>query len=70
MFNNQPLDDVFKQLENIYAVEILYSNNDVRNKYFIGKFEKSEPVENVLMKLANLNGLKVFKNNNNYILKR
>jgi transmembrane sensor len=70
MFNNQSLDLVLDQLANLYDVKIVYSKADVKRKYFIGKFEKSESVENVLNQIAALNNLKVQKKADKFILSK
>jgi hypothetical protein len=70
MFNNQSLEQVFKLLENMYDVRILYSKSSVHNRYFIGKFEKSDSVENVLKQIAALNNLKLTKKNNKFIISK
>jgi ferric-dicitrate binding protein FerR (iron transport regulator) len=68
MFNNQSLRQVFEQLQNLYDVEILYSKKQINNKYFIGKFDKSDSIENVLKQITTLNNLRVDKKNNKFII--
>lgn len=70
MFNNQSLEQVFKQLENMYNVQILYSKREVYNRYFIGKFQKSDSVELVLKQIAALNNLKVTNKNSKFIISK
>ena len=70
MFNNQSLEHVFEQLENIYDIKILYSKKDVDKKYFIGKFERSVAVENVLKQIALVNNLKLHKQDDNFIISK
>ncbi len=70
MFNNQALGYVFDDLANMYNVEIVYSKKDVDNKYFIGKFDKSDSIETIIKQIAALNNLKVIKKNNRYIIKK
>jgi len=70
MFNNQALGYVFDDLANMYNVEIVYSKRDVYNKYFIGKFDKSDSIETIIKQIAALNNLKVIKKNNRYIIKK
>jgi transmembrane sensor len=70
MFNNQPLSDVFEQLMDMYQIEIIYSKKDVRKMYFIGKFGKSDSVENILKQIALLNNLKVSKDANRFIISK
>ena len=70
MFNNQPLAQVFKQLEEMYGVEILYSATDIEKMYFIGKFSKTDSVSNILKQIAALNNLTVTRQNNTYTISR
>ena len=66
MFNNESLANVFNQLQDIYNVKIEYSENDIRNMYFIGKFDKSLSVDSVLKEITTLNDLELIKDNNSY----
>lgn len=70
MFNNQSLAQVFDQLESMYSVKIIYSKKDVYNKYFIGKFNKSDSVEHILREIAALNHLKLTVNNDTFTIRR
>lgn len=69
MFNNQPLAQVFKQLEEMYGVEIVYSETDIQKMYFIGKFSKNDSVSNILKQIASLNNLTISVHNNKYTIK-
>ena len=68
MFNNQSLAQVFDQLEEMYGVTIIYTKKDIQHMYFIGKFNKSDSVENVLKQISTLNNLKVIKKKNQFII--
>jgi transmembrane sensor len=68
MFNNQPLAQVFKQLEEMYGVHISYSEKDIAKMYFIGKFSKNDSVSNILKQIAALNNLTVTKQSETYII--
>jgi transmembrane sensor len=68
MFNNQPLAQVFKQLEEMYGVHISYSEKDIEKMYFIGKFSKNDSVSNILKQIAALNNLTVTKQSETYII--
>ena len=68
MFNNQPLAQVFKQLEEMYGVEIVYAEAAIEKMYFIGKFSKNDSVSNILKQIAALNNLTITKQNNDYII--
>lgn len=70
MFNNQPLAQVFKQLEEMYGVEIVYAEADIQKMYFIGKFSKSDSVSAILKQIASLNNLTVIKQDNKFIISK
>jgi transmembrane sensor len=70
MFNNQPLAQVFKQLEELYGVDIVFAEKDLEKMYFIGKFSKTDSVGNILKQIAVLNNLTVSKQNNTYIISK
>lgn len=70
MFNNQPLGDVLDQLKAIYHVEIRYSREDVAGMTFIGKLDRTDTLEQVLSYLSKLNGLKLFRENNGYSIRK
>lgn len=70
MFNNQPLAQVFKQLEEMYGVKIVYSEKDVEKIYFIGKFSKTDSVNNILKQIATLNNLTVTRQHDSYIISK
>jgi hypothetical protein len=70
MFNNQPLAQVFKQLEEMYSVEIVYAEADIQKMYFIGKFSKSDSVSAILKQIASLNNLTVIKQDNKFIISK
>lgn len=70
MFNNRPLAEVLDQLQVFYNVRIVYTEKDVRKKYFIGQYESSEPLEKILKQIAVLNDLKLARLNEDFILSR
>lgn len=70
MFNNQPLPHVFEQLEELYNVRIDYNRNDFSNAYFIGRFEKTDSLEQILNNIAVLKKLRVHHTGNRYIITR
>ena len=70
MFNNQPLAQVFKQLEEMYGVEIVYEEADIQKMYFIGKFSKNDSVSTILNQIASLNNLTVTRTNSTYIIRK
>ncbi|GAB3425892.1 FecR family protein [Niabella aquatica] len=70
MFNNQPLNEVFDQLSNIYGVPISYSSGDLSGLTFIGKIDKTDTLEQVLEYLSRLNGLKLSKEGTRYFIRK
>jgi hypothetical protein len=70
MFNDQELADVFDQLSIIYNVEIQYSSSDLRNKYFIGKLDKHDSLNEILKDIALLNHLSVIEREGCYIIRK
>lgn len=70
MFNNQDLVNVFTQLEELYNVKIIYSKRDFRNVYFIGKFEKTDSLDNILNNIALLKKLSVHHKDNQYVISK
>lgn len=70
MFNNQPLWQVFDQLEDMFKVDIVYRKKDISKSYFIGTFNITDSLDDVLKQIAGLNNLKVVKKNNKIIISR
>jgi ferric-dicitrate binding protein FerR (iron transport regulator) len=69
-FNGLPLPEVFDQLSAYYQVDIYYYPSDVANKYFTGRIEKTDSLDNILKDIALLNLLTITKKNGSYIVKR
>jgi transmembrane sensor len=70
MFNNQPLNAVFDQLNGMFHTDIKYKKNDVAKIYFIGKFNVSDSLSDILKQISTLNKLKVTKKNNTFIINK
>lgn len=68
MFNNQPLEQVFNQLEGMFNVDIAYTRKDISKIYFIGTFNTSDSLDGILKQISVLNNLKVTKKNNKFII--
>jgi ferric-dicitrate binding protein FerR (iron transport regulator) len=66
MFNNQPLSEIFDALSEMYDARIVYAKKDVKNKYFIGTYDKSDSLEKILKQIALLNNLRVTKQNDTF----
>jgi len=61
MFGGQPLAQVFDQLSDYYGVEINYFPSDVSNRYFTGKFSKTDAIESILKDISLMHGLTLKK---------
>jgi len=70
MFNNQSLPEVFEQLKEMYQVDIVYQKSKISKLYFIGAFRTTDPINVVLYKIAELNGLQVTQKDQKYYVKR
>lgn len=70
MFNNQPLDQVLKELSALYGVPISYNKRDVRNSYFTAKYKATDSLETILERIARLNKLTITQINNGYKLSK
>lgn len=70
MFNNQSLPEVFEQLKEMYQVDIVYQKSKISKFYFIGAFRTTDPINVVLYKIAELNGLQVTQKDQKYYVKR
>jgi transmembrane sensor len=68
MFNNQPVVEVFAQLEILYKAKITYNPADIKGMSFIGKIDKSDSLETVLQSFAFLNDLLLTRQGNMYAL--
>ncbi|RFM26170.1 FecR family protein [Deminuibacter soli] len=69
-FNGQPLSEVIEQLANYYQAEIYYNPADLKDKYFTGKFDRTDSLERMLDDIASLNDLSVIKTKNKIIIRK
>jgi hypothetical protein len=70
-FRSQAVDDVFKTLEVLYDVQITYDRSQVKNMFFIGRFEPDDSIDEILSSIAILNNLHIEqKANNHYVVSR
>lgn len=69
-FSNQPLSQVFDQLEAVYKQKIVYDKDDVANLYYIGKIERTDSLQRILETIALLNDLSVEYHNGVFYMKR
>lgn len=70
LFNNQPLGLVFDQLSELYNVKIIYNKQDVKRKYFVGRFNKSDSLDIILKYITTANKLYFDKKENGYYIYR
>ena len=70
MFNNQSLPEVFDQLSELYGVTIGYKKGELKNIYFIGKFERGDSLEYILRNIAGINKLTLLKRTNGYMIRK
>jgi len=68
MFNNQSLSQTLNQLSALYNVTIVYKEEDVKNVYFTGKYERTQSLETILKRIGLINNLKVIKNNTSFTI--
>jgi ferric-dicitrate binding protein FerR (iron transport regulator) len=69
MFSGQPLEQVFDQLSVYYGIEIGYSPSDIKNRYFTGRYENGDSLDEILKDIALLNRLTITKQDGRYIVK-
>lgn len=60
-FEKESVANVFDQLAALYDVKIDYDAEALKHKYFIGKFEQNNTIDNILKTIAELNHLQVEK---------
>ena len=71
VFDKEPLSEVFDQLASKYNVHIQYANDDFANMYYIGSFDETDSIQNILNNIIKLNGLTLEKNaENDYLIKK
>lgn len=61
MFNNQTLAQVLDQLSEMFDVTIQYQQQDVRNIYFTGKYNRTDSLETILKDIGILHKLTINK---------
>ncbi|MDI3321250.1 FecR family protein [Pinibacter soli] len=61
MFNNQTLAQVLDQLSEMFDVNIQYQQQDVRNIYFTGKYNRTDSLETILKDIGILHKLTINK---------
>jgi ferric-dicitrate binding protein FerR (iron transport regulator) len=69
-FNQTALPEVFAAIEKTYKVTITYTNKDLINMKFTGRFNSQEEVTSILNNIALLNGLTVAKTTTGFEIKK
>ncbi|MCG2617492.1 FecR domain-containing protein [Terrimonas sp. NA20] len=69
-FRQTPLENVFRQLEKMYAIRIKYYKADISGKMFTGTFDQHESCADVLQVIGNLNNLEIISGNQEFIIKK
>jgi ferric-dicitrate binding protein FerR (iron transport regulator) len=70
MFNNQPLNEIFDALAEMYDRKIVYAKKDIKDMYFIGTYDKSDSLGKILKQIALLNNLTVTKQNDTFKIEK
>ena len=70
VFNSSSLSFVFTQLSTYYKKKIYYYPNEIANRYYSGKIEKTDSLENILNDIALLNNLIISKKDGAYFIQR
>lgn|GEM_PF-650596 len=68
VFDNTPLPEVMKILTTKYHSQIFYDEEQLKGKYFSGEVLKGDSLSVLLNVIANMNGLKITKKDDSYII--
>ena len=68
VFRNQPLTEIFTQLERWYDFRIIYKSPDIGNMRFTGSAEKGRPLNYLLNQIQSVTDVKCIINNDEIIL--
>lgn len=68
VFNNQPLEKVFKRLEKQFDVSIEFDRKQVSDMYFSGSYTVKDSVGGILSTISLINNLHVQKAGNRYLV--
>ncbi len=70
MFNNQPLTGVLDQLSLLYNQKITYTAEDLDGLSFIGRIDKTDTLETILLLIGRLNNLQVVREPHGFLIKK
>ncbi len=70
MFNNQPLTGVLDQLSLLYNQKITYKAEDLNGLSFIGRIDKTDTLETILLLIGRLNNLQVVREPHGFEIKK
>ena len=68
MFRDQPLTEIFAQLERWYDFKIVYDNADIAKMRFTGSAEKARPLNYLLYQIQAATDIKYRSDGENIIL--
>ncbi len=68
MFRNQPLNEIFAQLERWYDFKIIYENSDIEKMRFTGSAEKARPLNYLLNQIQAVTDIQYRSEGNKIIL--
>ncbi|RXK81458.1 FecR family protein [Filimonas effusa] len=66
-FAQQPLNKVFRQLEQRFHTPIRFAEKEMSQRWFTGSFEAADPLDMILTSICNMNSLQ-FRHDNNSII--
>lgn len=65
-FNREPVENVFKQLEKAYHVDLGFAAGGFRDYYFTGSFNRADSLERILRIIAATNKMEIIKSGSGY----
>lgn len=65
-FNREPVENVFRQLEKAYHVDLTYTADGFIDYYFTGSFNRTDSLERILRVIAATNKLEITKAGSGY----
>jgi transmembrane sensor len=70
IFNNTPLNEVFKTLEKDYKISISFNKEDCSKTTFTGNYKITDSLDDILQTISLLNGLKMERNGSGFTIKK
>ncbi len=69
-FTNEPLQNVFRKIEEVYKISIQYKEAEIDTLDFTGSIEPNESAEHILQNIALLNGFTLTKTTDGFLFQR